>query len=308
MRRRELLLTSLLGAAALPVAARNPPRGRLVIVGGAEDRMHDRLILRRFMEYAGGPGARIRLITAASSVPDDVGESYMGVFSDLGATDCQVLPLTDRESAFAPELRAEILQANAVFMSGGDQSRLMAAIWETPVLAALHQANQLRSCCIGGTSAGAAVMSRHMIAQGPALFRPRKDMVQTDIGLGFLPAAIVDQHFSQRRRLARLLSALAVRPDLLGVGIDEDTALVVDSDVGVEVIGNGVVTLVDPSSVRTNAAEAPAEGMLEMLGVQLHTLPAGHRYPARPTGQPVDWPAGLRRAIQRLVQRPPLRV
>src|SRR5262249_52994321 len=155
------------------------------------------------------------------------------------------------------------------------------------------------------TSAGAAAMSHHMIAQGPAVRRPRKDVIGTGIGLGLLPAAIVDQHFSERGRLARLLSALAQRPDLLGVGVDEATALVVESQAALEVIGSGAVTPVDPSFVHTNIDELEPESPIEMLGLQLHTLPSGRRYPANPSRQNTAWPSGLLEAVQRLVAPAP---
>lgn len=306
MFRRDFLLTAL-AAAAWPVAAQSRGTARLVIVGGAEDRLQDRVILRKFIEYSGGPKARIRLVTAASGVPEAVAESYARAFGELGAQDFAVLPLSDRESAFVPSLAEDILQADGIFMSGGDQARLMAAIWETPVLGALHQAFHFRGACIGGTSAGAAVMSRHMISQGAALLRPRKDAIDTDIGLGLLPAAVVDQHFSERRRLARLLSALAQRPDLLGVGIDEDTALVVERGRAIEVIGKGVVTLVDPSQAHTNVDALDADEQIEMLGLQLHTLPSGHRYAIDPRQVPRHWPNGLQAALQRLVRPGPVR-
>ena len=304
---RRDFLTAALTTAAIPTLAQTRRTARLVIVGGAEDRQQDRVILRRFIEYSGGPLGRIRLITAASGVPDAVAESYATAFGELGVQNFGVLPLTDRDSAFAPGLREEILGADGIFMTGGDQSRLMSAVWETPVLGALHQAFHFRGCCIGGTSAGAAVMSRHMISQGPALLRPRKDAIDTDIGLGLLPAAIVDQHFSERRRLPRLLSALAQRPDLLGVGIDEDTALVVERGRALEVLGRGVVTLVDPSRVRTNVDTLEQDEQIEMLGLQLHTLPAGHRYVASDASRMAHWPAGLRSAIERLVRPGPVR-
>ncbi len=304
---RRDFLTAALTTAAIPTLAQTRRTARLVIVGGAEDRQQDRVILRRFIEYSGGPLASIRLITAASGVPDAVAESYATAFGELGVQNFGVLPLTDRDSAFAPGLREEILGADGIFMTGGDQSRLMSAVWETPVLGALHQAFHFRGCCIGGTSAGAAVMSRHMISQGPALLRPRKDAIDTDIGLGLLPAAIVDQHFSERRRLPRLLSALAQRPDLLGVGIDEDTALVVERGRALEVLGRGVVTLVDPSRVRTNVDTLEQDEQIEMLGLQLHTLPAGHRYVASDASRMAHWPAGLRSAIERLVRPGPVR-
>lgn len=304
------MLLAALTAASLSsspsLLAQTQRTARLLIVGGAEDRQQDRVILRKFIEYAGGPMARIRLITAASSVPETVGHSYRQAFGDLGAQNFEVLPLYERESAFQPQVLEQLQQADGVFMSGGDQSRLMAALWETPALNALHQAFHFRSCCVGGTSAGAAVMSRHMIAQGPALLRPSKDAVATDIGLGLLPSAIVDQHFSERRRLARLLSVLAQRPDLLGVGIDEDTALVVERGQAIEVIGQGTVTLLDPSRAVSNFDDLQANEQIELLGVMMHTLPAGHRYTlqVRPLRH---WPPGLHAALQRLVRPGPVR-
>jgi cyanophycinase len=304
----------------LPTWAQTPKVSRLVIVGGAEDRLQDRIILRKFSEYCGGPQARIRIITAASADPQGVWQSYREAFHALGVGNVDRLAIDDRESAQAPAVQAEILQADGIFMSGGDQSKLMGTLWGTAAYESLHQSFHLNRCCIGGTSAGAAVMSRHMIAQGPSVLRPSKEAVDTDIGLGLLSQAVVDQHFSERRRLPRLLSTLAMRPDLLGVGIDEDTALVIergvgiDEDtalviergVGIEVIGQGTVTLVDPSQMQSNVDDLEVLDQIEMLGVQLHLLPAGHRYTVKSVGQGAR-SAPLRRAIQRLVKVGPIR-
>ena len=290
----------------LPTWAQTPKVSRLVIVGGAEDRLQDRIILRKFSEYCGGPQARIRIITAASADPQGVWQSYREAFHALGVGNVDRLAIDDRESAQAPVVQAEILQADGIFMSGGDQSKLMGALWDTAAYESLHQSFHLNRCCIGGTSAGAAVMSRHMIAQGPSVLRPSKEAVDTDIGLGLLSQAVVDQHFSERRRLPRLLSTLAMRPDLLGVGIDEDTALVIERGVGIEVIGQGTVTLVDPSQMQSNVDDLEVLDQIEMLGVQLHLLPAGHRYTVKSVGQGAR-SAPLRRAIQRLVAVGPIR-
>jgi cyanophycinase len=292
--------------AGVPAWAQIPKVSRLVIVGGAEDRLQDRVILRKFADYCGGSQARIRVITAASGDPEGVWQSYQDVFRALGVEDVQRLAIDDRDSAHAAPLQAEILQADGIFMSGGDQSKLMNTLWDTPAYQSLHQSFHLNRCCIGGTSAGAAVMSRHMIAQGPAVLRPRKDAVDTDIGLGLLSQAVVDQHFSERRRLARLLSTLAMRPDLLGVGIDEDTALVIEKGQALEVIGKGTVTLVDPSQMQSNVTELETLEQIEMLGVQLHVLPAGHRYSLKSMGS-TGRSALLRQAVQRLVAAGPIR-
>lgn len=310
MNRRDVLgrMTAAVGTAALtmPAWAQSSKTARLVIVGGAEDRLQDRIILRKYADYCGGSQARIRIITAASGDPQGAWQSYQNVFRSLGVDDVQRLALDDRASAHAPSLQAEILQADGIFMSGGDQSRLMDTLWDTPAYQALHQSFHLNRCCIGGTSAGAAVMSRHMIAQGPAVLRPSKEAVDTDIGLGFLSQAVVDQHFSERRRLARLLSTLAMRPDLLGVGIDEDTALVIERGEAIEVIGKGTVTLVDPSQMQSNVNELESLEQIEMLGVQLHLLPAGHRYSVKSVGQTLR-EGPLRQVIQRLVAAGPIR-
>ena len=164
---RRLLLV-LLASAALPLelhaqAARSSKKsGHLVIIGGAEDRQQDRIILRKFLELSGGPNAKIRFITAASGVPDVVWASYKAVFQDLGALDCDVVPMLTREDASKPEVVSQIAEADGIFITGGDQTRLMACLWESPAFQALHRAFYLNGACVGGTSAGAAVMSRHM--------------------------------------------------------------------------------------------------------------------------------------------------
>jgi cyanophycinase len=219
-----------------------------------------------------------------------------------------LLPMFDRASASDPSIVSRILASDGLFISGGDQNRLMDILWESEAARAMHIAFHLQGCCIGGTSAGAAVMSRHMLAQGMAVYRPQKDVVSTDIGLGFVSKAIIDQHFSERRRLGRLLSAIAQRPDLIGVGIDEDTALVIERGQAVEVIGQGTVTLVDARRMQSNLDDIESEEGLELIGVQLHLLPAGHRYavPGARRGAR-RLPAPLAEAVAMLVEPGPLR-
>ncbi len=306
------LLISLLASAALPAgvsaqtAASHKKSGRLVIIGGAEDRQQDRVILRKFLELSGGPNAKLRFITAASGIPDVVWASYQAAFQDLGALDCEVVPLLTRDDASKPEVVSQIAQADGVFITGGDQTRLMNCLWESPAFQALHRAFFVNHACIGGTSAGAAVMSRHMLAQGIPTPAPQKDTVSTDIGLGFVANAIVDQHFSQRHRLSRLLSALAQRPDLLGVGIDEDTALIIEPSQSVEIVGKGSVTLVDPRRLRTNRDLIEDGDKLEMLGLQLHLLPAGKRY-VHPASKNRKSMTPFAEALELLTQPGPMR-
>ncbi len=307
---RRQALAFLTGAIALPfsASAQTHKRGRLVIIGGAEDRKQDRVILKKFLELSGGQDARIKFITAASSVPDIVWQSYQAVFQDLGATQCELVPMWTRDDASNPNVVAQLAQADGIFMTGGDQNRLMQCLWESPAAQAMHRAFHVNGCCIAGTSAGAAVMSRQMLAQGTATPNPEKDVVQMDIGLGFVANAIIDQHFSQRQRLGRLLSALAQRPDMLGVGIDEDTALVIERGQSIEVVGRGAVTLIDPRKMRSNFETVDAQQKLEMLGLQLHMLPAGHRYPIPANlKQNKKQPSALWEALYLLAQTGPSR-
>lgn len=308
LNRRHLLA---LGAAALhPVAFATPRRaGHLMVVGGAEDRLKDKIILRRFLELCGGPSANILLLTAASSDQAAAWRGYAQVFQEMGSTQASQLVMSSPDEANDPAIAARILNADGIFMTGGDQRRLMACLWETQAARAMHTAFHVRGCCIGGTSAGAAAMSRIMLAEGDTPPLPQKDAAVLDVGLGFVDSAIVDQHFSQRRRLGRLLSVLAQRPDMLGVGIDEDTALIIERGRGIEVIGQGVVTLIDGRRMRSNFNDVAPNESLEMLGVTMHVLPAGNRYGSTVTERGISrpMPTTLRDAIRVLVAPGPIR-
>ncbi|WP_185970118.1 cyanophycinase [Tepidimonas alkaliphilus] len=295
---------------AASARAATPPRryGHLLAVGGAEDRERDRLILRRFIELSGGPQARLLVLTVASSDPAASWEGYRRVFEALGAQRVEPLDLREPAQANDPAVVDRILDADGIYLSGGDQRRLMGVLWESAAARALHLAFHVRGCCIGGTSAGAAALSRQMLAIGEPALRPYRDAVSLDIGLGLLASAIIDQHFNERHRLARLLSALALRPDLLGVGIDEDTALLIERGRSVEVLGNGAVTLVDARQMRTNVREADPEQPLQMLDVRLHLLPAGTRYEVVDLDPRVPAPPpALRQALELLVRPGPIR-
>ena len=308
LNRRHLLA---LGAATLPawpLAADRPP-ARLVIVGGAEDRLKDKIILRRFLELSGGVDANVLILSAASLDQAASWAGYEQVFRELGATQASHLPIHSVDEANDPGTVNRILSAGGIFLTGGDQRRLMQRLGGTDAAHALHIAFQVRSCCIGGTSAGAAAMSHVMLAEGDTPRLPEKDAAVLGTGLGFVANAIIDQHFSQRRRLGRLLSALAQRPDLLGVGIDEDTALLIERGRGIEVIGQGAVTLIDGRRMRTNYRDAESSERLEMLGVTLHVLPTGNHYYSEPStrlkARPI--PASLREAVAFLAVPGPIR-
>lgn len=281
-----------------------PSDGHLVIVGGGEDREHDKEVLKRFVELSGGPDASIVVITAASRVPADMWKIYDEAFAELGVERRQHLHVDSREEANSAAACAMLDKAGGIFMTGGDQKRLLALIGATRLDVALHDAYKLRGACIGGTSAGASAMSGHMLADGKAGLLPAKDTVHLGAGLGLVQHVVIDQHFSQRQRLARLLTVVAQNPYLQGVGIDENTALVIARGRGIEVIGQGTVTVLDGRTILTNLADIARRDCPELIDVRLHLLPAGTRYDAGEDAAPdLAPPAPLLDFLNNLTQR-----
>ncbi|WP_373987723.1 cyanophycinase [Duganella sp. BuS-21] len=251
--------------------------GTLMIIGGGEDRTGSMDVLKRFVELAGGPTQPIAVITAASTVPDDVWGMYAKAFAELGVPGATHVRIERRAEAEDDMLAHRVAQARGIFMTGGDQRRLAATLGGTQLERAMRQAYLDGGACIAGTSAGASALCTHMLSEGKAELAPEKGAARLAAGLGFVSRVIIDQHFSQRHRINRLLSAIAQSPFLLGAGIDEDTALIVRDD-GIEVAGTGNVTVVDCRRSRTNVADIRAGAVPEMLDVRLHLLPAGSHF------------------------------
>lgn len=280
-------------------------KGHLVIIGGHEDRTRDKAILQRFVELSGGPEQKIVVISAASGVAEKMWEVYDAAFADLGVVRRVHLRIESREDANADIVTRELADAGGVFMTGGDQKRLIANIGGTGFDRALHAAYERRGVCIGGTSAGASAMSGHMLATGHAGPTPEKGGVNLGAGLGLVRGVVIDQHFSERHRLARLLTVVAQNPYLQGVGIDEDTALVIERGVGIEVLGQGAVTIVDGRNMHSNMASAASGECPRLVDVRLHLLPTGSRYalPLPGGGGEGDIPAALKDFIDTVTKR-----
>ena len=279
--------------------------GHLVIVGGHENRKNGMVILERFVALAGGPDARIFVLTAASTRHDDIWQLYEEAFTRMGVRQVTTSNIAIRDDACDEATAAQVFEAGGIFMTGGDQTRLLALIGGTCIDHALHRALRERGACIGGTSAGASAMSEHMLFDGTSDLPPQKGSVHLGAGLGLVRRVIIDQHFSERQRLGRLLSVVAQNPYLLGAGIDENTALIVRPGTGVEVIGDGTVTLIDGREMQSNFTEVKNRAALELADVRLHLLPAGVRYdlhaPARADGADAlaaSLSPGLRHAVE----------
>jgi cyanophycinase len=260
-------------------------QGQLVIIGGAEDKENECKVLREFLRRAGGTKAHIVVLTAATSMPREVGETYTRIFERLGVEDVRVIDTERREDANHPDAVEDAKQATGIFFTGGDQARIIELIKDTMLDMAIHQRFS-EGAVVGGTSAGAAMMPDIMIVEGESETHPRADIVQMGPGMGFLPGIVVDQHFAQRGRLGRLISALVTQPAVLGIGIDEDTAVIVNGD-EFEVVGSGAVTVVDESTATYNNLEGLLEDeALAVCGVKLHILPQGYRFNVK-TRQPI---------------------
>ncbi len=251
--------------------------GQLLIIGGAEDREGDCKILREFIRAAGGVNARVAIMTAATSLPREVGDDYTRIFERLGAEDVRVIDTQYREDASKSEYLEIIQNATGVFFTGGDQARIISLIKDSELDQAIHK-RYAEGIVVGGTSAGAAMMPDVMIIEGESETNPRVDTVALGPGMAFLPGIVVDQHFSQRGRLGRLLSALTQQPAVLGIGIDENTSVLVQNN-QFTVIGAGAVTVVDVAEItHENLDGLLKDEALAICGAKLHILPEGYRF------------------------------
>jgi cyanophycinase len=254
--------------------------GTVIVIGGAEDKIRDRVILNRFAALAGGPEGVVVVISTASSLGFEAGERYREIFTGLGIRTVRPLHAMSRAQANDPAYVRQLDDATGIFLTGGNQLRLSSTVGGTLLAEAVLE--RFRSgAVVAGTSAGASAMSSHMIAFGASGGTPKHRMAALAAGLGVLPSVIVDQHFQQRNRYGRLLSVIAQNPSLLGLGVDEDTAGVVGPDGVMEVIGRGSVTIIDGASAETDAWEVHGHRPVMISGVVLHALPSGYRFDLR---------------------------
>lgn len=251
------------------------PRGWIIAIGG---KLLDAAILDRFVELSGGRSARIAIIPTASREAE-MGEYYELVLARKhGVRESKSLHFERRTDCDDADWLEWLESATGIFITGGNQLKLSSILGGTPV-ARLLRARNAAGIPIAGTSAGAAFLSEHMIAAGDAGEIPTAGMVTMCAGLGLTNRIIVDQHFNERQRLGRLLTALAYNPFAIGLGVDEDTAAFISPDDVLEVVGSGRITVVDPSNVRSSSvAEAKPGEALHIDGVKIDVLPAGATY------------------------------
>ena len=252
-------------------------RGHIIPIGGAEEKFHNPEILDRFVNICGGKEARIGIIPTASEL-EDTGRNYEKLFRNLGIKHARVLPFETREDCESDELLDYIDKSDGVFLTGGNQLRLSTTLGGTAVAQLIRRRNAA-GMHVAGTSAGAAFMPEHMIAGGREGSTPSPDMVTMAPGLGLTNKFIIDQHFRERDRLGRLLTALAYNPFAVGLGLDEDTAAFIGPNDELEVVGSGGITVIDPTDLSYSSMHKARRGdPVSLIGVKLHILIAGGRF------------------------------
>jgi cyanophycinase len=251
-------------------------RGFIIPIGGAEGRRRKSTILSRFVDLCGGPEARILVIPTASLL-NETGPLYKELFESMGA-ESMCVPVETREECFNQETLRVLSLATGIFITGGNQLRLSTILGGTPVAKMIRSMNS-EGVHVAGTSAGAAIVSEHMIAGGRSGPSPRESGVELAPGLGLTNRVIIDQHFNQRQRMGRLLAALSFNPFACGLGIDENTAAFIAPGGNMEVVGNGTVTVVDPAGLKHSSMSYVRKAeAVTLIGLKLHVLASGAHF------------------------------
>jgi cyanophycinase len=270
------------------------PKGKLIAVGGAEDKGTDLErgqisrnnlnffelgILRRIVEEAGGPTVRIEIITTASIIPNEVGENYLNAFGKISCTNVGLMPIRNRQDAMKDEYLERIRHCDAVMFSGGNQLRLSATFGGTDFLDILLDRFHNENFVVAGTSAGAMAMSNTMIYEGNATQAHLKGEVKITTGLGFIDDVIVDSHFEKRGRFGRLAQAVASNPQCIGIGLGEDTGMLILDGNKMEAIGSGLVIIIDGHEIgHCNIADIPDGNPISIENLKVHFCEKGNGY------------------------------
>lgn len=261
---------------AIPTSVQRLHQGPVMAIGGAEDKFREPVILARFVELSGARDARIVVIPTASSI-ESAGVRYKALFLGMGVSQVDIAVIGDRPDANSDLVADMIRQATGIFMTGGNQMRLAAIIGGTRAMNAILERN-MQSAVVAGTSAGASILSSHMVAFGSSGNSPKMRMAQMVAGFGLVTGAIIDQHFRQRDRLGRLMMMVASNPSLLGVGVDEDTAAIFSNDGCLEVLGRHSVTIIDGTEAYSDVYRVKRHGGITLSGAKIHVLTSGHTF------------------------------
>jgi len=270
------------------------PKGKLIAIGGAEDKGTDLEkgdihrnnlnffelgILRRVVEEAGGPSSNIEIITTASTIPYEVGENYLNAFGKIGCTNVNVMHIRTRQDTLNKDFIDRIQCCGAIMFSGGNQLKLSATGGGTEFLRIIKKRYQEENFVIAGTSAGAMAMSHTMIYEGNATRAHLKGEVKITTGLGFIDSVIIDSHFEKRGRFGRLAQAVATNPSCIGIGLGEDTGMLITGGDKMEAIGSGLVVIIDGHDIlHSNIADIPDGNPIAIENLKVHFCEKGNGY------------------------------
>jgi cyanophycinase len=271
------------------------PQGKLFAIGGAEDKGSDLEkgeivrnnlnffelgILRHIFEEAGGGGIRMEVVTTASMIPNEVGENYLNAFGKIGCTNVGLMPIRNRSDAMQKEYLDRVKKCDALMFSGGNQLRLSATFGGTEFLEiALSRYHGEENFVVAGTSAGAMAMSNTMIYEGNARTAHLKGEVKITTGLGFMDDVIFDSHFEKRGRFGRLAQAIASNPSAVGIGLGEDTGMLIKEGNIMEAIGSGLVMIIDGHDImHSNIADIPDGNPISIENIKVHFCEKGNGY------------------------------
>ncbi len=270
-------------------------KGKLLAIGGAEDKgtnletgviqrnnlnFFELGILRRIVEETGGTSTRIEVVTTASMIPQEVGENYLDAFGKIGCTDIGVMHIRNRTDSINEEYLQRIKNCDAVMFSGGNQMRLTSTFGGTQFLQTLlHRFHEEENFLVAGTSAGAMAMSNTMIYEGNATRAHLKGEVKITTGLSFMRDVIFDSHFEKRGRFGRLAQAIATNPACIGIGLGEDTGMLITDGNKMEAIGSGLVIIIDGHEIRhSNIADIPDGNPISIENMKVHFCEKGNGY------------------------------
>jgi len=272
------------------------PRGKLIAIGGAEDKgtapdkgEFQKLsnlnyielgILQRIVSESGGPEAKIEVVTTASTIPNEVGENYLDAFGKIGCTDVNIMHIRNRADAMSEEFIERLRACDTVMFTGGNQLRLSTTFGGTQFLRIiLERYHAEPGFLVAGTSAGAMAMSNTMIYEGNATRAHLKGEVKITTGLGFMDDVIFDSHFEKRGRFGRLAQAIATNPSCIGIGLGEDTGMLITEGNKMEAIGSGCVIIVDGHDMRySNIADIPDGNPYSIENLKVHVCEKGNGY------------------------------
>lgn len=253
-------------------------QGNLIVIGGAEDKYGTRDILMSLCSKIDKEKDELVVITTATQIPEEIGPMYKEIFGDMGVKNISILNIQKREEAYEVSNINMAKRASILYFSGGDQLRLTSLLGGTPIFDTIKDKFK-DGCIFAGTSAGASVMSDTMVVTGPNDESPRKCTLKMAAGFGFVKGTIIDQHFAQRGRLGRLLTGIAENPENIGIGIDENTAIVVNQKNEFKVIGAGAVYVIDGRNISdNNVSEQYPDEVLSIFDVKLHVLKNGDKF------------------------------